>query len=94
VLAGYAPPGSEEDLDFCLAGDTVSVVPHLEESAFLSQPWPSLGPGAKRGTGEGLEMFAKNILDKGAARLYSEVGHGGQTLQTSSNRLGEEVQTR
>jgi hypothetical protein len=27
-------------------------------------------------------MFAKNILDKGAARLYSEVGQGGQNVSS------------
>jgi hypothetical protein len=25
-------------------------------------------------------MFAKNVLDKGLARLYSEVGHGGANV--------------
>jgi hypothetical protein len=30
--------------------------------------------------GEGPEIFAKNVLDKGVARLYSEVGQGGANV--------------
>ena len=51
-----------------------------------------IGPRAKREARKKLKMLAKNVLDKGVARHYSEVGHGGQTLQASPNRRGEEVQ--
>jgi len=39
------------------------------------------GPRAQNRHGGGAGFFAKNLLDKHSAPLYSEVGQGGQTLQ-------------
>ena len=84
--------GYEEDLDFCLAENTVPIVLCFEGGAFVGGESPEDWPGGQTGSRGGAKMFAKNILDKGVARLYSEVGHGGRTLQASPNRRGEEVQ--
>lgn len=67
--------GYAEDLDFCLAEDTVPAAPRLSGRTFAGD-WPA---GQKRGDA-GAASFAKNRLDKDPAPLYSGVGQGGSNV--------------
>ena len=73
--------GYEEDLEFCLAEDTVLVVPRLVGDAFVGVSPPQSGSTNLRPSGQ--HKKPKFVLDKGMVRHYPGVSEGGSNVTSS-----------
>jgi 2-phosphosulfolactate phosphatase len=73
--------GYEEDLEFCLAEDTVPVVPRLVGDAFVGVSPSRSGSVDLRPTGQ--HKKPKLVLDKEMARHYPGVSEGGSIVTSS-----------
>jgi 2-phosphosulfolactate phosphatase len=90
--------GYEKDLNFCLRREYRAGRPSPRRGRFRRPVVDrALWPDGQTTSGEEAGKFAKNILDRGAVRDYSEVGHGGAnvtSVRASPDRRGEEVTKR
>ena len=74
--------GYGRDLEFCLAEDTVPVVPRLVGEAFVGRAKDQGHPTNLRP--EGQHEKPKLVLDKGMKRDYSGVSEGGSNVTSSA----------
>jgi hypothetical protein len=73
--------GYEGDIEFCLAEDTVPVVPRLVGDAFVGGLQGPGGPAKLRPGGQ--HKKPRFLLDKEMARHYPGVSEGGSNVTSS-----------